>query len=73
MRGAQVAELWWLLRAAVLHYIRAMHPTEGEHLFNLNTRRAARDNLRKYANSLQRLVILLSPQALVIAPKALYL
>ncbi|CAL8463066.1 g2600 [Coccomyxa elongata] len=50
-----MAELWWLLRGAVLHFIRAVHPMKGELLFNLTTRRAARDNSQKYANGLQRL------------------
>lgn len=51
-----MAELWGRLRAAVLHYFRAVHPTEGDHLYTPDTRQAARDNLRQYANGLQNLV-----------------
>lgn len=50
----QVAELWRLLRRAVLHYIRGLHPSEGELRFTLETREAARDSLRQYANGLQQ-------------------
>ena len=51
-----MAELWRRLRAAVLHYFRAVHPTEGDHLYTPDTRQAARENLRQYANGLQNLV-----------------
>ena len=53
-----MAELWWLLRDAVLHYIRAVHPNAGEHKYNDNTRQAAKNKVREYANLLQRYVSL---------------